>query len=241
MGLIAKGAFVQFGEQGFEGFLPARRMPDWWTLNELGTALEAEGSGRRLRLGDAVRVHRRPRGDRPRPGRSSAGVSAAGPRVLIRGSSDGRRNSTSVWSMQTALALTAVASALVAAGAWVAAEGSSTGGRARPLGPAAWLACSALPVWAGRGSPPRRQLHADRDESLGGRRLTLAGVLLSRAPGPSGSCSRARGGAAHASLPRGGPGGMAAHRYPHPPARPWRPRRWGAPPGRSRGLEPCSA
>ena len=51
VGLIAKGAFVQFGEQGFEGFLPARRMRDWWTLNELGTALEAEGSGSRLRLG----------------------------------------------------------------------------------------------------------------------------------------------------------------------------------------------
>ena len=56
VGLIAKGAFVQFGEQGFEGFLPARRMRDWWTLNELGTALEAEGSGSRLRLGDSVRV-----------------------------------------------------------------------------------------------------------------------------------------------------------------------------------------
>jgi ribonuclease R len=56
VGLVAKGAFVRFGEQGFEGFLPARRMRDWWTLNELGTALEAESSGRRLRLGDPVTV-----------------------------------------------------------------------------------------------------------------------------------------------------------------------------------------
>jgi len=56
VGLIEKGAFVQFGEQRFEGLLPARRLRGWWSLNELGTALEAEGSGRRLRLGDAVKV-----------------------------------------------------------------------------------------------------------------------------------------------------------------------------------------
>jgi ribonuclease R len=56
VGLIEKGAFVQFGKQRFEGLLPARRLRGWWALNELGTALEAEGSGRRLRLGDAVKV-----------------------------------------------------------------------------------------------------------------------------------------------------------------------------------------
>jgi ribonuclease R len=56
VGLIEKGAFVAFGEQRFEGFLPVRRLRGWWTLNELGTALEAESSGRRLRLGDAVEV-----------------------------------------------------------------------------------------------------------------------------------------------------------------------------------------
>jgi ribonuclease R len=33
-----------------------RRLRGWWALNELGTALEAEGSGRRLRLGDSIRV-----------------------------------------------------------------------------------------------------------------------------------------------------------------------------------------
>jgi len=56
VGLIEKGAFVQFGEERFEGFLPVRRLRGWWTLNQVGTALEAEGSGRRLRLGDSVEV-----------------------------------------------------------------------------------------------------------------------------------------------------------------------------------------
>jgi ribonuclease R len=55
VGLIAKGAFVRFGEEGFEGFLPVRRLRGWWELNELGTALEAEGGGR-LRFGDSVEV-----------------------------------------------------------------------------------------------------------------------------------------------------------------------------------------
>jgi len=56
VGLIPKGAFVRFGEEGFEGLLPSRRLRGWWDLNELGTALVAEGSGRELRLGDAVEV-----------------------------------------------------------------------------------------------------------------------------------------------------------------------------------------
>jgi ribonuclease R len=56
VGLIEKGAFIEFGEQRFEGLLPARRLRGWWTLNELGTALEAEDSGRRLRLGDSIEV-----------------------------------------------------------------------------------------------------------------------------------------------------------------------------------------
>jgi ribonuclease R len=56
IGLIEKGAFVRFGDQGFEGFLPSRRLRDWWSLNGLGTALEAEGSGRQLLLGDPVSV-----------------------------------------------------------------------------------------------------------------------------------------------------------------------------------------
>jgi ribonuclease R len=56
VGLIEKGAFVRFGDQGFEGLLPARRLHGWWELNELNTALVAEGSGRELRLGDGVEV-----------------------------------------------------------------------------------------------------------------------------------------------------------------------------------------
>jgi ribonuclease R len=56
VGLVEKGAFVRFGDQGFEGFLPTRRLRGWWELNELGTALVAEESGRRLRMGDPVDV-----------------------------------------------------------------------------------------------------------------------------------------------------------------------------------------
>jgi ribonuclease R len=55
VGLIEKGAFVQFGDERFEGFMPVRRLRGWWTLSEVGTALEEE-SGRRLRLGDSVDV-----------------------------------------------------------------------------------------------------------------------------------------------------------------------------------------
>ena len=56
VGVVGAGAFVRFAEEGFEGFLPARRLHDWWQLNEEGTALIAERSGRRLRLGDPVTV-----------------------------------------------------------------------------------------------------------------------------------------------------------------------------------------
>jgi len=55
-GLIDKGAFVRFGEEGFEGFLGVRRLSQWWTLNEQGTALVAERNGRALRLGDPIDV-----------------------------------------------------------------------------------------------------------------------------------------------------------------------------------------
>jgi ribonuclease R len=56
VGLIEKGAFVRFGGEGFEGFVPVRRLPGWWALNEPGTALVAEESGRHLRMGDPVDV-----------------------------------------------------------------------------------------------------------------------------------------------------------------------------------------
>jgi ribonuclease R len=55
-GVVPSGAFVRFGEEGFEGFLPARRLRDWYELNEEGTALIGESSGRALRIGDPIGV-----------------------------------------------------------------------------------------------------------------------------------------------------------------------------------------
>jgi len=56
VGAVAKGVFVRFGEQGFEGFLPARALRDWYELNEEGTALVGRDSGRALRIGDPIAV-----------------------------------------------------------------------------------------------------------------------------------------------------------------------------------------
>jgi ribonuclease R len=57
VGLISAGAFIAFGDEGFEGFLPVRRMRgDWWELNEEGTMLLGEKRGGVLRLGDATRI-----------------------------------------------------------------------------------------------------------------------------------------------------------------------------------------
>jgi len=57
VGVIGAGAFVSFGEQGFEGFLPARKLRgEWWGLNAEETALVGAESGRRIRLGDPVAV-----------------------------------------------------------------------------------------------------------------------------------------------------------------------------------------
>jgi ribonuclease R len=56
-GLIGAGAFVRFGDEGFEGFLPRRRIRgDRWQLNETETALMGEHTGRAMRLGDPVTV-----------------------------------------------------------------------------------------------------------------------------------------------------------------------------------------
>jgi ribonuclease R len=54
-GLIGSGMFIRFGEV-FEGYLPVRRLPDYYELNVLGTALEGRRSGRRYRLGDPIKV-----------------------------------------------------------------------------------------------------------------------------------------------------------------------------------------
>jgi ribonuclease R len=57
VGVISKGAFVRFGDEGFEGFLPVRRMRgDWYHLNEAETALVGEGGGRAFRMGDPLNV-----------------------------------------------------------------------------------------------------------------------------------------------------------------------------------------
>jgi ribonuclease R len=57
VGLIGAGAFIRFGEEGFEGFLPRRRIRgDRWNLNETETALIGDHTGRAMRLGDPVQV-----------------------------------------------------------------------------------------------------------------------------------------------------------------------------------------
>ena len=57
VGLIGAGAFIRFGDEGFEGFLPVRRLRgEWWTLNDEGTALVGERHGGALRLGDPIAV-----------------------------------------------------------------------------------------------------------------------------------------------------------------------------------------
>ena len=73
VGVIEKGAFVRFGEEGFEGLLPSRRLRGWWTLNELRTALVHEDSGRRLALGDRISVNV----DRVEPARGRTDLSPA--------------------------------------------------------------------------------------------------------------------------------------------------------------------
>ena len=57
MGLIAAGAFIRFGDEGFEGFLPVRRMRRLLDDERGGDhASRAGSSGGVLRLGDPMRV-----------------------------------------------------------------------------------------------------------------------------------------------------------------------------------------
>ncbi len=66
VGLIGAGAFVDVRRRRHQGLLPVRRLRgDWWELNEEGTVLRGEESGRAIRLGDPVRV-RVERVDAPR-------------------------------------------------------------------------------------------------------------------------------------------------------------------------------
>jgi ribonuclease R len=54
-GLIGSGLFVRFGDV-FEGFVPVRRLPGYYELNELETKLVGRRGGRIYRLGDTIEV-----------------------------------------------------------------------------------------------------------------------------------------------------------------------------------------
>jgi ribonuclease R len=55
IGVIESGLFVRFGTV-FEGYLPVRKLPDYFELDELGVALVARRGGGRYRLGDPIEV-----------------------------------------------------------------------------------------------------------------------------------------------------------------------------------------
>ena len=55
--MTLKLSFFDDDDGGYEGLLPVRALRgDWWERNELETMLVAAQSGKRLRLGDVVRV-----------------------------------------------------------------------------------------------------------------------------------------------------------------------------------------
>jgi ribonuclease R len=55
--LIPAGAFIRFGDEGYEGMLPVRRMRgDWYELNEHETMLVGADSGNVIRIGDPITV-----------------------------------------------------------------------------------------------------------------------------------------------------------------------------------------
>jgi ribonuclease R len=54
-GVIASGLFARFGEV-FEGYLPVRKLPGYFELDEFGTALVARRGGGRYRVGDPIEV-----------------------------------------------------------------------------------------------------------------------------------------------------------------------------------------
>jgi ribonuclease R len=56
VGVIPKGWFVRFGDEGFEGLLPVRRVRGWWEPDEHESQLIDSDSGRAIRLGDPIRV-----------------------------------------------------------------------------------------------------------------------------------------------------------------------------------------
>jgi ribonuclease R len=54
-GVIVSGIFARFGDV-FEGYLPVRKLPGYFELDDLGTALVARRGGGRYRVGDAIEV-----------------------------------------------------------------------------------------------------------------------------------------------------------------------------------------
>jgi ribonuclease R len=54
-GLIGSGMFVRF-EEVFDGYLPARRLPDYYEISMLGTRFVGRRGGRTHRLGDPIEV-----------------------------------------------------------------------------------------------------------------------------------------------------------------------------------------
>jgi ribonuclease R len=54
-GVIGSGLFARFGDV-FEGYLPVRKLPGYFELNAVATALVARRGGRRYRLGDPIEV-----------------------------------------------------------------------------------------------------------------------------------------------------------------------------------------
>jgi ribonuclease R len=54
-GVIASGIFARFGDV-FEGYVPVRKLPGYFELNPIGTALVARRGGRKYRLGDPIEV-----------------------------------------------------------------------------------------------------------------------------------------------------------------------------------------
>jgi ribonuclease R len=57
-GVSDAGAFIAFGDdQAFDGYLPARRIPDdWWRPDPFGVALVGDELGGRIVIGDPIRV-----------------------------------------------------------------------------------------------------------------------------------------------------------------------------------------
>ena len=54
-GMIGSGLFIRFGDV-FEGFLPVRRLPGFYEINEFETALVGRRGGSIYRLGDPIEV-----------------------------------------------------------------------------------------------------------------------------------------------------------------------------------------